>query len=223
MVNINSFPQLYDYPPLSHIQVPPDHGSSSTSRFHPANPPPVHLVPRHIVEDRQIGPDTLVFARNHLANVGHRPSDGLILRAQEIQIEAAGSFSTARESSVSALLFLVTQFCIRFAIEADGVPAGSIVQQECPQRYRIKPNGRLIRDGQSRVILEYKSKAALDRYANEISHLASLENGQGTELRRFPNETGARSIIFKVSLRSEDIRAILASILLNQCSLVVTS
>lgn len=201
MAHTANFRNLYDYSPIHAYQAPGYRGSSSTSSFHPVHPPEARNTPRHIVEDAALAPALLNFARNYLQTNTAVPGP-LLLSTLPRLAYMAHTTSDSTEYNVHHLFDDVAAYGNFFVEGADALPPGSVRLMVCPTRHGIRPDGRSVRQGATRVIHEYKGRRALDTHADGITRLATANNGMGTELIRSPNETGSRSIIFKVNMRS---------------------
>lgn len=197
MAHTASLRALFDHPPIDSFQARGDRGSSSTSSFHPVHPPEARQTPRHIVEDPRVGPDVLNFARAYLQSNSPAPSALLLSMLPGLAYTAAAA-AHSTELNVHHLAEAVFRYCYLFVEEADGLSAGSVTTMPCTTRQGIRPDGRCVRQNTTRVILGFKGKRALDTHANDITNMATANNGAGTELTRSANEIGARSIIFKV-------------------------
>lgn len=199
MANLSSFRQIYDSPPVQSFQAQGDRGISSTSSFYPVNPPPERQTPRHIMQDTGIGPGALAFARNYLQNIQTIPGADFLATHTALPVFMQQDQTESREFNAQNIFAKVVMYCISFVQHCDALPAGSVSLRDCQMRHSIKPDGRLSRLESTRAILEYEGKRALDAHAGDIIGLASANGGGGTELIRQANETGARSIVFKVN------------------------
>lgn len=189
-----TFIQLYNQPPITQWNTSTAHGSSSTSSFSPAHPAPVRLTPQHIVQDPQIAHSILTFGRNYIGNVPHPPSPGLISEGRSLQRQLL-RFPSAVESNIHEIFVRLRDYCLWFVEESDALPT-AITPTDCPPRFGSKPDGRGIRSNRTRLVYEFKSKAAFDAHSRGIGDLAT---GRGTHLTRGAHEQGARATIFKVS------------------------
>lgn len=75
----------------------------------------------------------------------------------------------------------------------------------CENQSGIRPNRKLQRGEKDRVIIEHKGRGAFNHHVGAIQNLAA---GHGTEILFHGNETGALSIILKVSIPSHSFTLI---------------
>lgn len=93
---------------------------------------------------------------------------------------------------------LATTYIRQFVAAVDGL---NIQVVPCEDQQGVRPNRKLQRPGQDRVIIEHKRKGTFDYHLAEIHALARGQvPGHGTELTISSHETGGKSMILKVSI-----------------------
>lgn len=188
-------PPYYDSPPTGQITTG-NIGSSTTAPLAPAYPPDPRRMPRHILLDSQMCQTLTQNARHYVNNLGNLPGN---LPSIHVTTQMNLNSSTGDETRNIDMFTLATGYIRHFVEIADGLPADSVQSVPCENHGGIQPNRKLRRQGIDRAIVDHKSIAAFNRHADHIQALGGANNNRGTQIICGTTETGAKSIVFKVS------------------------
>lgn len=145
---------FYDNPPTAQVQIP-HHGSSSTASWHPRDPSNEHKLPRLIVENPQLGPDLVRFARNYLTTT-LPPVPPFFQHLHDLATRWIGRDPLGDETHNWLLFKDVSNYIVEFVIAADQLLSDDVQVTPCRDEGGIRPNMMLQRKKMTKSLLNTK-------------------------------------------------------------------
>ena len=192
---------LFDFINGANLQAPtyPTDGSVHTAPYGSPNTPLERQTPSHFVVDTQLLQKMQERLQSYVTTrCGERPVTnvlraGLDVTRQRLAPSLAGPH--LRDKTMAAGFFWenIKPVVTDFVTEVDG---RVVFLSGADTTFGARPDAIW----GERVHVEFKSPRVFLHYMDEISAIGRANNGNGTRLVLRANETGARSIIFKVFL-----------------------